>query len=166
MLVRISNMWSSRIKALFLMIYEKLVELFTSEGRNYQRIELTDGNGGLYLKFPNPEFKLKNPEFESEFELVNTLGEASTIALSLDEARTLLAAIASACDHQELGVAQIGYMRVKIDARPNPKHPDWLIIRFGPPFNLITDLNRQRMMSACEEFSRIFGPISTSEETL
>ena len=160
-LARANNMWSLRIKVFLLTLYgivQRSMERLTSEGSNYQRIELTGSNYGLYLRFPNPEFELKNPEFEPEFELHNNIGEASACALSLDEAQALFAAIASTCERQEVGVAQIGLLRVKTDARPNPRHPDTLNIRFGAPIGLNIDLGRQRVMSACEEFSSIFGP--------
>lgn len=81
----------------------------------------------------------------------------TSVDLSLEDVRALFGAISDACEKQEISKAEIGPLSVKIDARPNPKHPDRLIVRFSAPLGLNTDLSRRRVISACEEFSVIFG---------
>lgn len=152
-LVRASMWISLRFRPFFLALYrtiQVLMERVTSEDKNYQRIELTDRDYGLYLRFPSPRFQLGD-----------NLGESSSADLSLDDVRAFLGLIADACEKQEVSRAKIGPLSVKIDARPNPKHPDRLIVRFSQPLGLWTVLSRRQVMSAREEFLIIFGQEST-----
>jgi hypothetical protein len=149
-------MWiPSRIKAFFLALYRTVrasMERVTSEDKNYQRIQLTDSDYGLYLKFPSLKFQLRCSE-----------GESSSVDLSLDEARALFASIAAACERQDMIKVKIGYLSWTTDARLNPKRPDHVVVKFSGPLGLgIIGLSRRRVVSACEEFSSIFGQVSMS----
>ncbi|MBR2120518.1 MAG: hypothetical protein IJ935_18110 [Afipia sp.] len=152
--VRAGAKWVSlRFRAFFLALYRTVrasAERVMSEDKNFQRIELTDSDYDLCLNFPRPRFQLNS-----------RLGEVTTVDLSLEEARALFGFIAYACEKQNIFRAKIGHMSVRINAQPNPKHPDRLRVRFGQPLGLWTDLSRQRVMAAHEEFSTIFGETST-----
>jgi hypothetical protein len=128
------------------------MERVASEVNNYRRIQLTESDYGLYLSLRGPNFQLRC-----------NAGETSSVDLSLDEARALFASITSACERQEMTKVEMRDLSWTTDARPNPKHPDRLAIRFSGQLGLGSmGLSRRRVLSACEEFSNIFGQGSTS----
>ena len=123
--------------------------------KNYQVISLTGPEyHGLYVRFLGTGFQLRC-----------NLGEASSTELSLDEVRALFASIASACESQEIVRTRIGRLSWTTDARPNPKHPDRLVVKFSGPLGLgHIGLSRRVLLSACEEFSSIYGQASTKAD--
>ena len=128
-----------------------MVERLTSEDKSYRRIHLTNFDYGLFLRFRMLEFELRC-----------NAGEPAWVALSLDEARALFESMAAACKRQEMTKIQIGDLSWTTDARLNPNHPDRLVVRFSGQLGLGNiGLSRRRVLSACEEFSGIFGQIST-----
>ena len=104
-------------------------------------------DSGLCLKFDHPGF-----------ELWCSLGESSKISLSFDEARALLASIASACERSEIDKVKFGRLSWTTDARLNPKHPDRVTVKFNGALGLgHVGLSRRRLLSACREFSSRYG---------
>jgi len=78
--------------------------------------------------------------------------------LSFDEVRALFASIESACESQESAKVRIGRLSWTTDARPNLKDPDQLVVKFSGPLGWgHIGLSRRCVLSACEEFSRVFG---------
>jgi hypothetical protein len=121
----------------------------TSEDKNYQRIHLTGSDYGLFLRFRDLKFELRC-----------NAGEPARVDLSLDEVRALFASMATACERQEATKIRIGDLSWATDARLSPKRPDRIFVRFSGPLGLGSiGLSRRRVLSACEEFSSIFGHV-------
>jgi hypothetical protein len=113
------------------------------EDEKYQRIHLGSENSP-FIRFPRRNFSL------------NT-GDGS-VELSLAEVRELLASIGSACERRDIVEAKIGDISWTTDARLKAKNPDRVGIRYwGPSGGLSATVSRKGLLSACDEFSSLFG---------
>ncbi|MEH2500145.1 hypothetical protein V1294_006624 [Bradyrhizobium sp. AZCC 1678] len=116
---------------------------------NYQRIHLTVSDYGLFLRFRDLKFELRC-----------NAGEPSSVNLSLGEVRALFASMATTCERQEITKIRIGDLSWATDAILRPKRPNRIFVRFSGPLGLGSiELSRRRVLSACEEFSSIFGQV-------
>lgn len=112
-----------------------------------QRISLVGPGYGFYVEFLGPGFRLWC-----------NLGESSAMDMSIEDVRALFTSIALACERQEAIKTRIGRLSWTTDARPNPKHPERLLVKFsGPLGSGNVGLNRRHVLSACTEFSSVFG---------
>jgi len=135
-----------------LTVVQKALKRLMSENQTYQRIHLTDYEGGLFVRFR-----------DSNFQLRCNAGEPRSIDLSLDEVRDLFASMTTACERQEMTQIEIGDLSWTTDARLNEKRPDRISVRFSGSLGLgIIGLSRRRVRSACEEFWSIFGHVSST----
>src|SRR4051794_22842442 len=109
-----------------------------------QRISISGAYDGLYVKF-----------LGQRFELGCNFGDPSSMELSFDEVCTLFASIASACENQAIAKVKIRHLSWTTDARLNPRHSNRLTIKFSGALGYGNiGLNRQDVLSACDEFSR------------
>lgn len=147
-LARTSSMSPSSMKALFPTLYrvvQGLIEQLSAEGKSYQQISLSGPGNGLFVRI-----------LGSTCQLRCNLGEASSMDLSLDEARALFTSIASACETQEVVKIRIRRLTWTTDARPNPRDTDKLTVTFSGALGLgHIGLSRHDMISACEQFFNI-----------
>ncbi|MES2197982.1 MAG: hypothetical protein V4517_26470 [Pseudomonadota bacterium] len=113
------------------------------EDERYQKIHLGSENIP-FLQFPRRNFSLN-------------MGEG-TLDLSLAEVRQLLASIESACERRVVVDVKIRDTSWTTDARLKPKNPDRVQIWFrGSPGGFGATVSRQGLLSACDEFSSLFG---------
>ena len=146
-------MWiSSRVTGFFRWLCGTIlasIERLTSEEAGYQRIQFTESQYGLYLRFRDQTFQIRSGALEM-----------TSVDLSLGDVRDLFASIASACERQEKITADFGDMSWTTDARLNENRPDRLFVRIrGSHGRGTIGLSRRRVLFACEEFSKIALPV-------
>jgi hypothetical protein len=91
-------------------------------------------------------------------QLVCNLGESSRMDLSFDDASSLIRSIKSACESMNVVKLKIGRLSWTTDARPKPKRPDRLVVKFSGPLGFgHVGLSRREVLSACEDFSERHG---------
>ena len=137
-----------RMKAIFRALYRTSLALWEDE--KYQRIQLTSLENALFIRFPRPNFTF-----------VCNLAETGSADLSLAEVGELLASIEAACQRRDIVDVKIGDLSWTTDASLQAKDPDSIAINYwGPMGGLSARVSRQRLLSACKEFSSIFGQVS------